>query len=142
MKQGRAFDLEAALLDPALSFDEPQDVVKARDLSNDVKLRLLKQWERDARALSVAEEEGMTGGEGYEKRGVGEKEAERRAWATVNKMTGVGKKRGSGVGKRINKAPARKGGRLGGAAAGKRLAAQRRASARKAARTRARRKSA
>ena len=43
---------------------------------------------------------------GYEKRGVGEKESERRAWATVNKMSGGGKKSGSGVGKRINKAPA------------------------------------
>lgn len=30
--------------------------------------------------------------EGYEKRGVSEKEAERRAWATVNKQTGGGKK--------------------------------------------------
>jgi hypothetical protein len=29
--------------------------------------------------------------EGYEKRGVGEKEAERRAWATVNKSSGGGK---------------------------------------------------
>ena len=77
--------------------------------------------------------------EGYEKRGVSEKEAARRAWATVNKMTGGGKKSGSGVGKRLNKAPARKGGRLGGAAAAKRPAAARSASARKAARTRARR---
>ena len=32
--------------------------------------------------------------EGYEKRGVSEKEAERRAWATVNKDDGGGKKRG------------------------------------------------
>lgn len=32
---------------------------------------------------------------GYEKRGLGEKEAERRAWATVNKQTGGGKKGGS-----------------------------------------------
>ncbi len=55
--------------------------------------------------------------EGYERRGVGKDEAERRAWATVNKTTGGGKKRGSGVGKRTNKAPARKGGRSGGAAA-------------------------
>jgi plasmid stabilization system protein ParE len=31
--------------------------------------------------------------EGYEKRGVSEKEAERRAWATVNKQDGGGKKR-------------------------------------------------
>jgi plasmid stabilization system protein ParE len=34
--------------------------------------------------------------EGYEKRGVSEKEAERRAWATVNKQDGGGKKSGSG----------------------------------------------
>jgi len=54
--------------------------------------------------------------EGYEKRGVKKKEAERRAWATVNKMTGGGKKSGSGRGKRENHAPARKGGRLGGRA--------------------------
>jgi plasmid stabilization system protein ParE len=38
--------------------------------------------------------------EGYEKRGVSEKEAERRAWATVNKDDGGGKKAGgSGRGK-------------------------------------------
>jgi len=34
--------------------------------------------------------------EGYESRGVSEKEAERRAWATVNKQDGGGKKGGSG----------------------------------------------
>lgn len=34
--------------------------------------------------------------EGYEKRGVGRKEAARRAWATVNKETGGGRKSGSG----------------------------------------------
>ena len=70
--------------------------------------------------------------EGYEKRGVGKKESERRAWATVNKMTGGGKKNGSGRGKKVNTAPAKKGGRLGGAAAA-RPAAARSASARKAA---------
>ncbi|HJR67670.1 MAG TPA: hypothetical protein VJ802_14660 [Gemmatimonadaceae bacterium] len=38
--------------------------------------------------------------EGYEKQGVSEKEAERRAWATVNKQTGGGNKPGgSGHGK-------------------------------------------
>jgi hypothetical protein len=52
--------------------------------------------------------------EGYESRGLGSKESKRRAWATVNKMTGGGKKSGSGRGKKINKAPARKGGRIGG----------------------------
>jgi hypothetical protein len=34
--------------------------------------------------------------EGYEKRGVPEKEAEGTAWATGNKMSGGGKKSGSG----------------------------------------------
>ena len=78
--------------------------------------------------------------EGYEERGVSEKEAARRAWATVNAMTGGGKKSGSGRGKRTNNAPAKKGGRLGGAASARRPAAKRAASARKAARTRARRR--
>jgi plasmid stabilization system protein ParE len=78
--------------------------------------------------------------EGYEERGVGEEEAERRAWATVNKMTGGGKKSGSGRGKPVNKAPARNVGRLGGAAAAARPAAARSASAKKAAQTRARRR--
>ena len=34
--------------------------------------------------------------ESYEGRGVSEKESERRAWATVNKESGGGKKSGSG----------------------------------------------
>ena len=55
--------------------------------------------------------------EGYKKRGKSSKEAKRRAWATVNKMTGGGKKSGSGRGKRVNKSPARKGGRKGGRSA-------------------------
>ena len=49
--------------------------------------------------------------EGYEKRGVSTKEAERREWATVNKETGGGKKSGSGRGKKTNTASSRKGGR-------------------------------
>src|SRR5215472_14250461 len=47
--------------------------------------------------------------EGYEERGVSEEEAERRAWETVDKMTGGGKKSGSGRGEPVNKVPARKG---------------------------------
>jgi hypothetical protein len=79
--------------------------------------------------------------EGYEKRGVGHEEAERRAWATVNKESGGGKKSGSGRGKPESHAASRKGGRLGGRASAQRPAAARRASARKAARTRKRRAS-
>jgi hypothetical protein len=75
--------------------------------------------------------------EGYEDRGTSKKEAERRAWATVNKMTHGGKEpSGSGRGRGINKKPAKKGGRLGGAASAARPAQQRSAAARKAARTR------
>jgi hypothetical protein len=37
---------------------------------------------------------------GYEKRGLGVKESEKRAWATVNKVTGGEKKTGSGRGKK------------------------------------------
>jgi hypothetical protein len=77
--------------------------------------------------------------EGYEQRGVSEGEAERRAWATVNKISGGGKKSGSGKGKPTNKGPTRKGGRLGGARSAARPAAARSASAKKAAATRARR---
>lgn len=77
----------------------------------------------------------------YEGRGVGSKEAARRAWATVNAETGGGKKSGSGVGKKMNKAPSRKGGRKGGAAAARRPAAARSRSAKKAAATRKRRAS-
>jgi plasmid stabilization system protein ParE len=49
--------------------------------------------------------------EGYEDRGVSKKEAERRAWATVNKESGGGKKSGSGRGKKGTKSSSRKGGK-------------------------------
>lgn len=60
--------------------------------------------------------------EGYEERGVSEKEAKRRAWATVNKIDKGGKKSGAGRGKEPNKAPARKGGRKGGRATARKKA--------------------
>lgn len=53
--------------------------------------------------------------EGYKERGTPKKEAERRAWATVNKQTGGGKKSGSGHGKAVSTSSARKGGKKGGA---------------------------
>jgi plasmid stabilization system protein ParE len=79
--------------------------------------------------------------EGYEKRGVSEDEAERRAWATVNKMTGGGKKPGgSGRGKSTNTEPAKTGGEKGGKASASRSDSAKSASAKKAAQTRARKK--
>jgi hypothetical protein len=77
--------------------------------------------------------------EGYEKRGVGKREAERRAWATVNKESGGGKRSGSGRGKKTSHVSSRRGGRIGGKAAAARPVSARKASARKAAATRRRR---
>ena len=49
---------------------------------------------------------------GYEERGVPGREAERRAWATVNKIHGGGEKPGGGgYGKAEDREPMRKGGR-------------------------------
>jgi plasmid stabilization system protein ParE len=52
--------------------------------------------------------------ESYEERGVSKKEAEARAWATVNKESGGGNKSGSGRGKKDSHESSRKGGRKGG----------------------------
>lgn len=65
--------------------------------------------------------------EGYEDAGVSEKEAERRAWATVNKESGD-----------ENHASSEKGGRKGGAAAASRTREERSASTKKASATRKR----
>ena len=77
--------------------------------------------------------------ESYESRGVPEKEAERRAWATVNKDDGGGKRAGGlGRGKSTGHPAAHKGGRSGGAASAARPAASRSAAAKNAAATRKR----
>lgn len=67
--------------------------------------------------------------EGYRQSGTSEKEAEARAWATVNKTTGGGKKSGPVRSQKQASASAKK---------GTRTAAERSASAKKAAQTRAR----
>jgi hypothetical protein len=56
-------DIEKALVDPAGTFAQPDDIVRQRDLPRSAKIRLLAEWERGARELAVAEDEGMTGGE-------------------------------------------------------------------------------
>ncbi|HEX8844713.1 MAG TPA: hypothetical protein VF791_08730 [Pyrinomonadaceae bacterium] len=52
--------------------------------------------------------------EGYEDRGVSKKTAKSRAWATVNKESGGGKKSGSGRGKKESRTSSKKGGEKGG----------------------------
>jgi plasmid stabilization system protein ParE len=75
--------------------------------------------------------------ESYEQRGVPEAEAERRAWATVNKDDGGGKKPGgSGQNRATGHPAAHRGGELGGKASASRSPAQRSASAKRAAATR------
>jgi plasmid stabilization system protein ParE len=76
--------------------------------------------------------------EGYEKRGVKKEEAERRAWATVNKESGGGKKSGSGRGRKTTNVSSTRGGKRGGKASATRSAADRSRSAKKAAATRKR----
>ena len=76
--------------------------------------------------------------EGYEQRGVPEKEAAARAWATVNKETGGGNKSGSGRNVPDTHESSKKGGRKGGAASAARPGSERSASAKKAAATRKR----
>jgi plasmid stabilization system protein ParE len=76
--------------------------------------------------------------ESYEDRGTPKKEAERRAWATVNKDSGGGNKSGSGRGKPDTHESSKAGGRKGGEASKQRSAADRSASAKKAAATRKR----
>lgn len=78
--------------------------------------------------------------EGYQERGVSQDEAERRAWATVNKSDRGGRKPGgSGRGRKRNPEPSNRGGKLGGQASANRPKSARSASAKKATRTRARR---
>jgi hypothetical protein len=52
--------------------------------------------------------------EGYEERGVPEKEAEKRAWATVNKESGGGNLSGSGRGVKDSNVSSIRGGKTGG----------------------------
>ncbi|MDO9473957.1 MAG: plasmid stabilization protein [Caulobacter sp.] len=77
--------------------------------------------------------------EAYKDKGVSAGEAESRAWATVNKDDGGGKRPGgSGRGQDTGNPAAHKGGAKGGRASATRSAAERSASAKKAAATRKR----
>ncbi|MEJ5975263.1 plasmid stabilization protein [Novosphingobium sp. PS1R-30] len=77
--------------------------------------------------------------EGYEQRGVSKDEAERLAWATVNKESGGGNKSGSGRGRKDTKISSRRGGRIGGQASASRSKADRSAAAKKGWETRRKR---
>lgn len=76
--------------------------------------------------------------ESYLDKGVPEGEAEARAWATVNKQDGGGKKRGSGRAGTATRDASKRHADSVNTPATSRTAAERSASAKKAARTRAR----
>lgn len=54
---------ERALLDPAGVFGTPEHVLGAEDLSHEQMRKVLLRWLHDARELTVADDEGMSGGE-------------------------------------------------------------------------------
>lgn len=56
-------DIKQAINNPKTFFGTPQNVLDDPRLDRESKIAILKSWERDARELAVAEEEGMTGGE-------------------------------------------------------------------------------
>lgn len=53
--------LAQVVLDPAATFQTPEDVVTHRGLSTQQKIDVLRAWEYDAAEAEVAEEEGMGG---------------------------------------------------------------------------------
>ena len=58
-----AIDFDSAMVNPADYFGDPAAVLRSSSLSRSQKLKILQQWELDARQLSVDEEENMAGGE-------------------------------------------------------------------------------
>jgi hypothetical protein len=62
-QSSRPLDIDAVLANPTAYFDSPQDVLNRPGMSVAFKLKVLRQWEHDARLLADAEGEGMTGGE-------------------------------------------------------------------------------
>lgn len=52
-------DFHQAMHDPEGTFPNPQEVIQDKSLSREQKIKILEQWEWDARELHVAEEENM-----------------------------------------------------------------------------------
>ncbi|MCH7567561.1 MAG: hypothetical protein IH787_07900 [Nitrospirae bacterium] len=52
-------DLRKAILNPALVFLGPEDVLEGDELTREQKIEVLRRWKFDALQLQVAEEENM-----------------------------------------------------------------------------------
>ncbi len=55
----KRIDLRKAMLDPALVFRGPEDLLKRDELTREQKIEILRRWKFDALQLQVAEEENM-----------------------------------------------------------------------------------
>ncbi len=56
---GNRIDLRKAILNPALVFRGPEDVLQRDELTREQKIEVLRRWKFDALQLQVAEEENM-----------------------------------------------------------------------------------
>lgn len=56
-------DYQSKASDPSSAYKNPNEVLQDDDVDKDQKMKILQQWELDARELQVAAEEGMAGGE-------------------------------------------------------------------------------
>ena len=56
---GNRIDLGKAMLNPALVFLGPEDVLQRDELTCEQKIEILRRWKFDALQLQVAEEENM-----------------------------------------------------------------------------------
>ncbi|MFO7812132.1 MAG: hypothetical protein R6V21_04115 [Pelovirga sp.] len=52
---------DKSLINPADIYHDPNQVLQDESLTQEEKMKILKQWEYDARELEVAEEENMAG---------------------------------------------------------------------------------
>ena len=60
MKPDKSKDRTAkALLDPSSIFSSPMDVVEDKNITDELKIEILRRWEYDAREMQVADEEGF-----------------------------------------------------------------------------------
>ncbi len=56
-KPAMTIDVKKAMLNPAMVFKEPKEVIANAELTRDQKIEILRRWEYDAHQLEVAEEE-------------------------------------------------------------------------------------
>ena len=59
--------VDQAIADPSRMFPNPMDVLAAKDLSREEKIKVLQSWEHDAKRLLESADENMTDERGRER---------------------------------------------------------------------------